>query len=298
MVAKDFEGPDVASEELRDRMSFQRRRMVKNAALSLRRLLCLPGHPNASETRDLEVGGEVEEKNTVSCDEAVGQDEIVDQKPLPKIPISLTSAIASESTISLVSTPASSTTNLLQKPESGLSSRRNHNNLRILSRSGQFMKQLLKPAPLVIIFAVVISVADPIKALFLAPSATFHPGFRPVAPDGQPPLAFILDMASFVGASYAPMGLLCLGSAIGSLQLRSKEPLPTAAITALTMTKMVVTPLIGLGVTRWFVHLGFIHSDDKVLQFVCMCVVSSFSCHWGTPLLKICVTAVIFYFLH
>ena len=56
MVAKDFEGPDVASEELRDRMSLQRRRMVTDAAFSFRRLLHLHGHPNVSEAHDLEVG--------------------------------------------------------------------------------------------------------------------------------------------------------------------------------------------------------------------------------------------------
>ncbi|KAI0276470.1 auxin efflux carrier [Russula aff. rugulosa BPL654] len=262
MVAEDFEGPDVASEELRDRMSLQRRRMFTNAALSVGRLLRLHGHPNDSETRDSEVGGDVEKM--------ILQYERFDQKPLPNLPLSRISTIDSEDSIILTPTSVSSTTELIQKPTNGHSSRWHRDNLRVLSRSEQFLKQLFKPAPIVIILAIVIALVNPLKALFILPSSNFQPRFRPVAPDGQPPLAFILDMASFAGAAYAPMGLLCLGSAIACLQLRSEEPLPTGAIAALALAKMVVTPLIGIGITRWFAYLGFIHRDDKVLQFVCI----------------------------
>jgi hypothetical protein len=41
---------------------------------------------------------------------------------------------------------------------------------------------------------------------------------------------------------------------------------------------MVVNPIIGVAITRGFAHVGFVDRDDKVLQFVCMCVVSTFSC--------------------
>ena len=283
MVSKDFEGPDVASEELRDMMSLQRRRMFTNVALSVGRLLRLHGHPNGSKTRGSEVGGDVEKNNTVSCNEIVSQYERFDQNPLPNLPLSRISTIVSKDSIILTptsATSASSATELLQKPTNGHFSSCHRDNLRVLSRSGQFLKQFFKPAPIVIILAIVIALVNPLKALFILPSSNFQPRFRPVAPDGQPPLAFILDMASFAGAAYAPMGLLCLGSAIACLQLRSEEPLPTGAIAALALAKMVVTPLIGVGITRWFAYLGFIHRDDKVLQFVCMCVVLSCTCHW------------------
>ena len=52
------------------------------------------------------------------------------------------------------------------------------------------------------------------QALFLPTSDTFQPRFRPVAPDGQPPLAFVLDMANFVGAASIPIGLIGLGSTL------------------------------------------------------------------------------------
>jgi predicted permease len=124
----------------------------------------------------------------------------------------------------------------------------------------------------VIVVAIVIALVDPLKALFLPPSSGFKPRFRPVAPDGQPPLAFVLDTATFVGAASVPIGLICLGSALACLRMRSGEPFPRGAIASLALAKMVVTPLIGVGITRWFAHAGFVHRDDKVLQFVCMCV--------------------------
>jgi hypothetical protein len=49
---------------------------------------------------------------------------------------------------------------------------------------------------------------------------------------------------------------------------------------------------IGVGTTLWFVHLGFIHRDDKVWQFVCMWI--CFILH--LPLAAL--LAVIFYLLH
>ena len=95
------------------------------------------------------------------------------------------------------------------------------------------------------------------------------PWFQPVAPDGQPPLAFVLDAASFVGAASVPIGLICLGSALACLRLRSAGTFPPGAITALALARMVVVlPLLGVGITRWLVHAGFVDRDDKALQFV------------------------------
>ena len=41
--------------------------------------------------------------------------------------------------------------------------------------------------------------------------------------------------------------------------------------------QVAVISIIGVAITRVFVQVGFVNRDDKVLQFVCMCVVSSFS---------------------
>jgi hypothetical protein len=143
---------------------------------------------------------------------------------------------------------------------------------RLYSRSRHFLTELLKPIPTMIAASVVTALVDPMKALFLPPSGNFQPSFRPVAPDGQPPLAFVLDTAGFVGAVSVPIGLIYLGSALACLRLRSGETFPRGAIAELALARMVVTPLLRVGITRWFVRAGFVDRDDKVLQFVCMCV--------------------------
>ena len=251
-------------------MHLRRQRMVTNAALSLRRLMRLFGH--RSETCDIEVGDDFEKKDTVSCDETICQNESIDQKTLTGKAATPTSIIVREASIHL--SPASaSPPELLRRPTDSRPSHCDH----LVPRSSHFWKELLKPSPIVIVFAIVIALVDPLKALFLPPSSSFKPRFRPVAPDGQPPLAFVLDTATFVGAACVPIGLICLGSALASLRMRSGEPFPRGAIASLALAKMVVTPLIGVGITRWFAHAGFVHRDDKVLQFVCMCVVFVFS---------------------
>jgi len=217
------------------------------------------------EACDVEVGDAFEKKDTVSCDENVGQNESIDQKTLTGKAATPTSIIVCEGSINLSLAPSPE---LLQRPMDLRSSRRNH----LLSRSKHFLKELLKPSPMVIVFAIVTALVDPLKALFLPPSSSFQPRFRPVAPDGQPPLAFVLDTATFVGAACVPIGLICLGSALSCLRMRSGELFPRGAIASLALARMVIMPLIGVGITRWFSHAGFVNRDDKVLQFVCMCV--------------------------
>ena len=288
IIAKDFEGPDIDSEELRERMRLRRRRMVTNVVLSLTRLSCLFKHRN--KTRDAEVGNDFEKHDTVSRDDTVDKTESTNQKTLTVIAATI---IIQEGKIHLNDfTLPSSPDSTAREGESACAQGREgealtlkegrpepfqqptkHHSLdshQLLSRSRHFLKEILKPTPVAIVISIVIALVDPLKALFLPPSSNFQPHFRPVAPDGQPPLAFVLDTATFVGAAGVPIGLICLGSALASLRVRSGEVFPRGAITALALAKMVITPLIGVGITRGFTHAGFVPRDDKVLQFVCM----------------------------
>jgi predicted permease len=255
IVAKDFEGPDVPSEEVQERMYLRRCRMFTNVALLLRRLLRLSQHRSDREKGDVEKEGDFEQKDTVSSNGIAGKDEGLDQNTTTGTTITPTSTIDLNNN----------------------GSDRHHHDL--LSRSYHFLKQLLKPYMVVIVLSFVVSLVDPLKALFIPPSSNFRPHFRPTAPDGQPPLAFIFDTATFIGEACVPLGLMCLGSVLACLSLRSGGPFPKGAIASLALGKMVVNPIIGVAITRGFAHVGFVDRDDKVLQFVCMCVVSTFSCH-------------------
>jgi auxin efflux carrier family protein len=260
-------------------MHLRRRRMVVNATVSLRRLLRLSRHPNTRETGDVEVGSDFENKDTVTGNETAGHDEGFDRKTLTGIVTTSTPTSDPKDSFSLTSRPISLTTELSQQPTNLHTSHCHPSHHDLPSRARRFLKQLLKPCTVAIILSFVVALVDPFKALFIPPSSNFQPRFRPVAPDGQPPLAFIFDTATFIGAACIPLGLICLGSALGCLSLRSGGPFPKGAIVSLALGKMIIIPIIGIAITRWFVRLGFVHRDDKVLQFVCMYVVSSFSCH-------------------
>ena len=260
LVAKDFEGPDVPSEELRERMYLRRRRIVKNVVVLLRRFLRRSQHPIASEKGDDEERGELEKEDNVSSNGSAGKCEDLDQNPTSGTTITPTLTICLP-----MATPP--TIELPEQPTDHHSHRHHHD---LLSRSRRFLKQLLMPCMVVIALSFVISLVDPLKALFIPPSSNFQPHFRPTAPDGQPPLAFLSDTATFVGGACLPLGLTCLGRAFASLSLRSGESFPKGAVASFVLGKMIIMPIIGIAITKGFAHVGFVNRDDKVLQLVCL----------------------------
>ena len=135
----------------------------------------------------------------------------------------------------------------------------------------EFFKALLTPASLTIIFSFPIALIPKLKALFVQVPGTSMPS----APDGLPPLNFLLDSASFVGAASVPLGLVCLGSSLARLSMPKKgewKKLPMGAIAGIAAAKMVIMPVLGVLICTGLTNVGVISKDDKVLRFVCMCV--------------------------
>ncbi|KAH9167702.1 auxin efflux carrier [Lactarius sanguifluus] len=274
IVAKDFDGPDVKPEELRERMRLRRRKMATETVLFLRRFIRNPD--KVVTFGDAETGGGPPEKETISFEDVC----IVPS--LGRHTTHTETADSKENTEREAPTDTSPTLTidpddnnhlehlglpeLTQGPVSHSSLHQSRSNLK------RFLTELLKPAPIVIVFAIVTALVSPLKALFLPPSANFQPSFRPVAPDGQPPLAFLLDFTTFVGTASVPIGLVCLGSALARLRVGSDagDAFPRGAIAALALVRMIVTPILGVAVTRFFTRAGFVDREDKVLQFVCV----------------------------
>lgn len=277
IVAKDFDGPDVESEELRERMRLRRRKMVTEIVLFLKRFLLLRRISDKVDTfGDFETGGGCPEKQTVCFQDVctvvpslechTTQVETADDREYTerKAPTATSSAPT-------IDPDDNNHLGRLGLPQASTQESLSHNSLhQSQSHLKRFLSELLKPLPIVIVFAIVISLVNPLKALFLPPSANFQPRFRPVAPDGQPPLAFVLDTVTFVGAASVPIGLVCLGSALARLRWDTGETFPRGAIASLALVRMILTPILGVAVTRFFVHVGFVDREDKVLQFVCM----------------------------
>lgn len=137
---------------------------------------------------------------------------------------------------------------------------------RLIKKFLPFLQTLLTVPTTVVISAFIIAVVQPLKALFvLLPSS-------PHAPDGQPPLAFLLDTATFLGGASVPLGLICLGSALARLHVPRNEwrSLPLGSIMSLALGRMVLQPILGVLIVQGLTHRGIISADDKVLQFVCM----------------------------
>ncbi|KAF5386500.1 hypothetical protein D9757_005832 [Collybiopsis confluens] len=139
---------------------------------------------------------------------------------------------------------------------------------RVLLKVRALIKSILTPASISMLAAIPIALIPQLKGLFTPTSNANIPN----APDGQPPLAFILDFANFMGAASVPMGLTCLGSALARLNVPWGEwsQLPVGAIFCLAILKMVVSPVVGVLITIGLTKAGLISEEDKVLQFVCM----------------------------
>ena len=239
--------------------------MATNAALLLGCLLCLSRNPNAKEMGDIKEEGDLEKNDTVSFNKSASQCQGFYQNTITETTVTLTPTIA-------VSVAISSTTELSKQPSDCPSSHHHYHNL--ISRSRHSLKQLLKPCTVVIILLFAISLMDPVKVLFILPSLNFQPHFWPTAPGRQPLLAIIYNTATFIGGACIPLGLICLGSALACLSLRLGGLFPKGTIALLALGRMVVNPIIGVVIIRGFVYLGYVNRDDKVSQFVCMCIVS------------------------
>jgi hypothetical protein len=150
-------------------------------------------------------------------------------------------------------------------------SRTQHYRHRIINTTLSFFQSLMTPPSISILVSFIISLVPTLKALFVpgVPGIHIHP-----APDGLPPLSFVIDATSFIGAASVPMGLICLGSALARLKVPRGQwgQLPLGAIGALAVGKMLIIPVLGLLICEGLTNVGVIDKNDKVLRFVCMSV--------------------------
>jgi len=127
------------------------------------------------------------------------------------------------------------------------------------------------PAPptVAILLACPISAIRPLKALFVPLQNTNGSPLIPFAPDRAPPLAFILDTATFLGSASVPLALICLGAALAKLKPPKRiRDLPVGAILALTIGRLILQPIIAIVVVEGLVRAGLIDEANKVLRFV------------------------------
>lgn len=283
-IAMDYGGPEVEDEEIRQAIRLKRRRILTGwmrpmnsltRGLRSRRSTTR----DSDDSEDNEVEKVIEEKDNMEKGNSVPPIS-TGEKHVSFYPNDMpTEEISSTPLYSRVTTPAPTVTAVEQElpvhtpVQSGTGeapepSSMHHRRWRIFySQFRTFLQSLFSPASIAIVIAFPIALIPTLKALFVTVSGThIHP-----APDGLPPLNFLMDTATFIGAASVPLGLVCLGSALARLKVPNEwKSLPLGSIISLAVGKMLVMPVLGVSICQGLVRVNVISKDDKVLQFVCM----------------------------
>lgn len=133
---------------------------------------------------------------------------------------------------------------------------------KILSYLRQMLKNFCTPNSLSLITALIVALSPPLKALFVPTSFPM-----PNAPDGQPPLSFVIDITSYVGAASVPIGLLLLGATIARLKVKKVVPGFWKTVVMITAVRLVIMPIFGVGLTTGIAKAGWFDGND-LLRFV------------------------------
>ena len=140
-----------------------------------------------------------------------------------------------------------------------------------LTKMVSSLRTLPAPPTIALLLACPISVITPLKALFVPVRNASGCLIIPFAPDGAPPLAFILDTTTFLGSASVPLALICLGASLAKLRVpKGIRELPLGAISALTIGRLVLQPIIAIGTVEGLVSVGLIDESNKVLRFAMM----------------------------
>ncbi|ODV61863.1 auxin efflux carrier [Ascoidea rubescens DSM 1968] len=137
-----------------------------------------------------------------------------------------------------------------------------------------FLTNFLRPIALSLIVSITIALTPWLKALFVETTVDM-----PDAPDGQPPLNFIMDFTSYLGAAQVPFGLLLLGSTLARLNVKEFPPGFWKAASLLTLIKLCVMPIIGVLWVNRLKKSGWlnIEKDDDILAAFIILL------NWGLP---------------
>ncbi|KAJ3555880.1 hypothetical protein NM688_g2340 [Phlebia brevispora] len=139
----------------------------------------------------------------------------------------------------------------------------------VVIRTLRPLSVVVTPVTVAIAVSLPIALVNDLKALFVDISNDGGPDWK--APDGNPPLAFVIDTASFVGDMAVPLALILLGASFARLRIpRPISRLPIMAMIAVALMKMAILPVIGVFMVQAMVHGGLIDRDAKAEKFVAM----------------------------
>lgn len=125
----------------------------------------------------------------------------------------------------------------------------------------ELLKNFTTPNSLALIIAIAVAMAPPLRALFI--HGAFH---IPDAPDKLPPLSFVMDITSYIGAASVPLGLMLLGATISRLQVKKMPEGFWKTALMITCGRLIILPMIGVGLSTGLYKAGWY--DDIIMRFV------------------------------
>ncbi|KAF3925123.1 hypothetical protein ABW20_dc0100287 [Dactylellina cionopaga] len=112
--------------------------------------------------------------------------------------------------------------------------------------------------------ALVIAIVPYLRALFVPTTGVTMPS----APDGRPPLDFVVQFASYGGQLSPVMGIAMLGAALSRIRVRHLPDGFWMSIAATCILKLIVGPILGILWIQGLKHTTLINNDQKMMQLV------------------------------
>ena len=126
-----------------------------------------------------------------------------------------------------------------------------------------WLASTLKIVSITMILSITVAMIPWVQALFIiTPQAHL-----PSAPDGDPPLSFIMDFAGYLGAAEVPFGLLLLGGTIGRLNI-FKIPFNVWKVPiGVVFARLFIMPIIGCSFNSKIFKDGLFYNEE-ILYFI------------------------------
>jgi predicted permease len=128
-----------------------------------------------------------------------------------------------------------------------------------------------RPISISLVVSMTVSMIPWVKALFVHTNQAYIPN----APDGLPPLSFIVDFTGYIANACVPLGLLILGATLSRLHVSRLSWSFIRTPLMLSILRLVIMPVLGTAIIAGFAKCGWF-MDDDVLRF-CSTIV------WGLP---------------
>ncbi|KAG5361176.1 putative transporter [Yarrowia sp. C11] len=130
----------------------------------------------------------------------------------------------------------------------------------------QFLLNFLKPTAFAAALAIIICVIPPVHRLFYKNPNYHGPHIRD-APDGLPPLDFIMNICAFLGNAVVPLGLAMLGATVARMRLTSLPKGYWKTIVSIVVFKLIVLPIIAIAWVTRLQNIEWIDKNDKMASF-------------------------------